>query len=122
LLVRKKILLIDDHPDISLFTALRQDGYELLTCDSAEKAWDLVFPHRPHCVIVRLHHPNRENIAVLQECHALAEGVPVIVAMYIHGNEAIMQALEERATSFLPLPAKPGIIKKFLEELKPTAN
>lgn len=118
----KKILLIDDDSDTSLSTALQQDGYEFISCDSAEKAWDLVLPHRPHCVIVHLGHPTKAGNAILQECHALAAGVPVIVAAPIYWNEAVMQALEAGATAILPLPPKPGIIKKLLRELKSSTN
>ena len=120
--VRKKILLIDDHPDISLFTALQEDGNVVIACESPDKALSLVIPYQPHFIIVHLYHSSKRDLAILQECRALAEGIAIIVAMSNYGNEAIMQALEERATSFLPLPAKPGIIKKVLAELKPTVN
>jgi len=120
--VRKKILLIDDHPDISLFTALQEDGNEVIACESPDKARGLVTLYQPHFIIVHLYHSSKRDLTILQECRALAEGVPIIVAMSNYGNEAVMQALEAGATSFVPLPAKPGIIKKILGELKPTVN
>lgn len=120
--VRKKVLLIDDNPDLALFTALQQEGYEVATCDSPQKASGLVWPFRPDFIIVHLHHPSARDIAVLHECRTLAEGVPVIVATSVPGYETIMKALEEGATSFLFLPIKPQAIRKVLDELEPFTN
>ena len=36
----KKILLIDDQWDTSLFIALQQEGYEVIACESPQKAWE----------------------------------------------------------------------------------
>jgi len=36
----KKILLIDDQWDMSLFIALQQEGYEVIACESPQKAWE----------------------------------------------------------------------------------
>lgn len=117
--VRKRILLIDHKPNIPLSTALQEEGYEVIACESPQLAWGLVFPFRPHCIIVHLHRPSSRDMAALQECHALAEGVPIIVAASVPGNEAVMKALEERNTSFLPLPVRPGTIRKTLDGLEP---
>lgn len=119
---KKKILLIDEKLDATLFAALQQQGYDVITCESPQKAWALVFPIRPHFVIVHLRHPTRRDLAILQECRALAEGVPIIVATSVPGHETVMQALEEGATSFLSLPAKPQTIKKVLDTLEPAAS
>jgi len=115
--VRKKILLIGENPDIALFTALQQEGYEVVSCESPQKAWGLVWPLRPHFIIVHLRQPSRRDIAVLQECRALANGVPIIAATSVPGHEAAMKALEEGATSFLSLPVERHTMKKVLDEL-----
>ncbi len=119
---RKRILLIGENPDIAFFTGLQQEGYEVIACESPQKAWNLVFPYRPDFIIVHLHHPSRRDIAILQECRALAEGVPIIVATSVPGNEALMKALEEGATAFLSLPVKPQTIRKVLDELEPSTG
>lgn len=120
--VRKKILLIDDDSDIALFAALQQEGYEVVTSNSPQKAWDLVYPLRPHAIIVHLHHPTARDVAILQECRALAEGAPVIVATAAPGYETIVKALEEGATAFLFLPIKPRAIRRVLDGLAPPAG
>lgn len=114
---RIKILLIGEDPDIQLSTALQQEGCEVIACESPQKAWGLVYPIRPDLIIVHLRHPGRKDIAALQECRILANGVPIVVATSAPGHEAVMKALEERATAFLSLPVNPQTIKKVLEEL-----
>lgn len=119
---RKKILVIDHQRDTALFVALQQEGYEVIACESAQKAWGLVYPFRPHFIVVHLHHPSRRDMLVLQECHAMAEGVPIIVATSVPGNEAVMKALEEGATAFVSLPMEPQTIRKVLDELQPSTS
>jgi len=120
--VRKRILLIGENPDIALFTALQQEGYEVVCCESPQKAWGLAWPLRPHFIIVHLRQSSRRDSAVLQECRALAEGVPVIVATSVPGHESVMKALEEGATVFLFLPIKPQAVRKVLDGLVPSIS
>ncbi len=120
--VQKKIVLIDDQRDPALFTGLQQDGYDVIACDSAQKAWGLVFPFRPQLIVVHLHQLSRRDTLTLQECRALADGVPIIVAISVPGHESIRLAMEEGATSFLSLPAKPETIKRVLDELSPASS
>ncbi len=120
--VKKKVLLIGERPDIAFFTALQQEGYEVVTCESPQKAWGLVYQFRPHFIIVHIHHPSRRDIAILQECRAMAEGIPIILTTSVSGNEVVMKALEEGATAFLSLPVKPQIVKKVLDELRPAPD
>lgn len=120
--VKKKILLIDDKGNTPLFISLQQEGYEVIACESAQKAWGLVYPFRPHFIVVHFHHPSRRDMAVLQECRAMAEGVPLIVATSVPGNEAVMKALEEGATAFLSLPMEPQTIRRVLDELQPSTS
>ena len=115
--VRTKILLIGENPDIQLFTSLQKEGYEAIASESPQKAWPLVYAFRPHLIIVHLRHPSRNDIATLQECRVLAEGIPIVVATSVPGHETIMRALEEGATSFLSLPVDGAKIKKILDDL-----
>jgi DNA-binding NtrC family response regulator len=115
--VRTRILLIGENPDIQLFTALQRQGYEAIASESPEKAWPLVYAFRPHLIIVHLRHPSRSDIATLQECRAVAERIPIVVATSVPGHETVMRALEEGATSFLSLPVEGAKIKKVLDDL-----
>lgn len=115
--VRTKIMLIGENPDITFFTALQEEGYEAIACKSAQKAWPLVCEFRPNLIIVHLRHPSRSDIATLQECRAMAEGVPIVVATSVPGHETVIRALEEGATSFLALPLERAKVKKVVDDL-----
>jgi DNA-binding NtrC family response regulator len=110
-------LLIGENPDILLFTALQKEGYEAIACESPQKAAVLVHAFQPRLIIVHLRHPSRNDIVTLQECRAMAEGIPIMVATSVPGHETVMRALEEGATSFLSLPVEGVKIKKVVDDL-----
>ncbi len=116
-LAGKKILLIDDQWDTSLFIALQQEGYEVIAVESPQKAWGVVWTFRPHFIIIHLTNPSRGDISTLQGCGVLAGGVPIIIAAPISGSEAIIKALEKVASVFLSFPLGPYGIEKILAEL-----
>jgi DNA-binding NtrC family response regulator len=120
--VGKKILLIDEKLDTSLYIALRHEGHDVIACESSKRAWNLVYPFRPHFIVVHLPQPSRNDIAILQECRAMARGVPIIVATSQPKQEGIIEMLEDRVTSFLSLPVKPDAVRKLLDDLEPPAN
>lgn len=115
--VRKKILLIDDQGDSSLFIALQQEGYDVIACESPQKAWGRVWTLRPHFIIIHLTQPSREDVSTLQGCGVLAGGVPIIIAAPISGREVIIKALEKVAAVFLSFPLGPDGVGRILQEL-----
>jgi DNA-binding NtrC family response regulator len=115
--LKTKIMLIGLNPDINFLTALKQEGYEAIASESPETAWPLVYAFRPHLIIVHLRYPSRSDIATLQECKAMAAGIPIVVATSVPGHETVMEALEEGATSFLSLPIERAKIKQIVDDL-----
>lgn len=113
--VRVKILFIGENPDLPLLSALQHVGYEAVVCESPQKARVVVSAFRPHLVIVHLRRP--ADVATLQECHLLADGIPIVVTTSVPGYETVMRALEEGATSFLFLPLEAAKIKKVVDDL-----
>lgn len=118
----KRILLIGEKPDIELFTALQQEGYEVVALESPYKAWGVQFLYRPHFIVVHLHHPSRKDVAMLQDCLALADRVPLIVATSVLGDKALMKDLQRVATSFVFLPLKPNALREVFDELESSLN
>jgi len=114
---QKKILLIDDQWDTSLFIGLQQEGYEVTAVESPQKAWGLVWTLRPHFIIIHLTNPSRGDISSLQGCGILAGGVPIIIAAPVSGSGAIIKALENVAPVFLSFPLGPNGIGKILHDL-----
>lgn len=120
--VGRKILLIDETLDTALYIALRDEGHEVVACESPSGAWNLVYPFQPHLIVIHLANPSRNDIAILQECRAMAKGVPIIVATSDPKPEGIRKTLEDRVASVLPLPVKPREVRKLLDDLEPPAN
>lgn len=118
----RKILLIDEKLDTTLYITLREEGHAVIACESSKKAWHLIYPFRPHFILIHLPNPSRTDIALLQECRAMARGVPIVVATSQPGQDGIMKFLEHRVTSFLSLPVTPHAVRRLLDDLEPSTD
>jgi DNA-binding NtrC family response regulator len=119
---QKKILLIDDQWDTSLFIGLQQEGYEVIAVESPQKAWGMVWTFRPHFIIIHLTNPSRGDISTLQGCGVLAGGVPIIIAAPVSSSGTIIKALEKVAAVFFSFPLGPYGIGEILHDLDMSAR
>jgi DNA-binding NtrC family response regulator len=115
---KKKILLIDGKSETSLLAVLEQEGCDITVCDSPQKAWGFVYPIRPDVIILHLQHLSSKDIFALQECLALADGVPVIIATGASRIEAFTKELKRVVPRFLSLPLKPDAVREVLHGLQ----
>jgi len=115
---QKKILLIDDQWDISLFIGLQHEGYEVIAVESPQKAWGVVWTLRPHFIIIHLTNLSRGDISTLQGCSVLAGGVPIIIAAPASGSATLFKALEKVAAVFFSFPMGPYGIGEILHDLE----
>ena len=115
---QKKILLIDDQSDTSLFIGLQQEGYEVIAVESPQKAWGVVWTLQPHCIIIHLTNLSRRDISTLQGCGVLAGGVPIIIAAPVSGSGTLIKALENIAAVFFSFPMGPYGIGEILHHLE----
>jgi DNA-binding response OmpR family regulator len=109
-----KILLIDKNSAFS--TALAHEGYDVVHCDSVQKAWNLVYPRRPHLIILNVYNSNGAALADVQECRALAEGVPIVLVNTSHISRALLETLEHGAG--IVVVSTPESVKKAIYDLK----
>jgi len=113
---KKRILLIGERPDIELFAMLGEEGYEVASLESPYRARG-VFPlYKPHFIIVHLRYP--KEVAILEECVAMAGKVPVVAAISLLAKAALVKAVKEKAASFVVLPVKPQTIRETLRSLE----
>jgi DNA-binding NtrC family response regulator len=115
---KKKLLLIDGKSETSLLAALEQEGCDITVCESPQKAWGFVYPIRPDVIILHLQHLSSKDIYALQECLALADGVPVIIATGASRLEAFTEKLGRVVPRFLSLPLKPNAVREVLHGLE----
>jgi len=110
---KKRVLLIGEQPDIELFAMLGGEGYEVAALESPHRARD-VFPlYKPHFIIVHLRYP--KEVAILEECLAMAGRVPVIAAISLIAKLTLVKAVKEKAAAFVVLPAKLQTIRETLQ-------
>ena len=113
----KKILVIN-HKGGALSAALAQEGYDVIQCDAVQKAWCLVYPQRPHLIVIHLDSLDGAGLAAFQECRALAQGVPIILATCAQVNQTLMKILQHRAAAILDLPLMPATIRETFHDLE----
>jgi DNA-binding NtrC family response regulator len=120
--LERNILLIDEQMDEMLYSALVEGGGKVSACQSLSKAWDFIYPVPPHFVVVHLRHPNPEDVTILQECRAMAKGVPIVVATTHEQTEILKTILEDRPAAFLVLPAGPHDVSRVFSEIEQSTN
>jgi DNA-binding NtrC family response regulator len=114
----KRILLIENDSHSDLSAALAQEGYHVVRCDSVQKAWSFVYPHRPHLIVLSLYKSDGAALAALQECRALAEGVPIVLVTSAHINEALMKALQHGAANVIRASSMRESVREALHSLQ----
>ena len=115
---KKNILLITGESASSLRVSLEQEGCHVTVCESPQKAWGFVYPIRPDLIILHVPQLSGTDIYPLQECLALADGVPVIVATAASRTKALTKEIRWALPRFLSLPLKPNAVREALHGLE----
>ena len=113
---KKRILLIGERPDMELFARLGEEGYEVAALESPCRVRGFYPLYQPHVIIVYLRYP--KDVAILEECLALAGRVPVVAAISLIAKQPLVKAVKEKAAAFVVLPAKPQTIRETLRSVE----
>ena len=113
----KKILLIGKKQQIGLSAALRGEGYDVIHCDSVQQAWGFFYRHRPNLIVIQLDHFDSDDLRDLQECHTLAERVPIILTTCAQVDETLRKALQHRTAAIVDLSSTAQGFKEALHSL-----
>lgn len=120
----KKILLVDDEPDIVAVTTTRLEtaGYQVISALDGEKGLALARSERPDLIILDLMLPKIDGFKI---CRMLRfdekfEHIPIIIFSAKVQPEDKRLAEEVGASFYLTKPAEPlallSVVKKLLEE------
>lgn len=120
--IERRILLIDERADANLHAAIVESGGKVTACNAPKEGWNLIYPVPPQLVVVHLYHPNREDVAMLQECRFMAKGVPIVVATTYEQTEILKDLLEDLPAAFLVLPAGPDDVSRVFSEAEQSVN
>ena len=116
----KKILIVDDDPDVILFiaTILKDHGYQSVDATNGQEGLKLVHSENPDMVLLDLMMPKKSGIALLTELKRdeKLKKIPVIMVTGVAGETGIdLEAFLKRGTAKGPgdIPLTPeGYIEK----------
>jgi DNA-binding NtrC family response regulator len=109
---KKRVLLIGEQPDLELFAMLGGEGHEVAALESPRRARDVFPSYKPHIIILFLRYP--KEVAILEECLAVAGTVPVVAIISLLAKQSLVKAVKEKAAGFVVLPAKLQTIRDTL--------
>lgn len=89
----KKILIVDDDPDVVLFlsTVLRDQGFEALEARNGEEGYEKTLSEQPDLILLDLMMPEKSGISLLHDLKADEElaKIPVVMVTGVSGETGI---------------------------------
>jgi len=122
----KKILVVDDEPDILKVVRfrLKATGYDVITAENGQKALDLMEKQKPDLIFVDLRMPVLDGYGLCRRLKADDElkNIPIVLLSASSGGTIAEKAEELKADDYLVKPFEPEEllekVKKFLGEKK----
>jgi len=120
-LLGKKILVVDDEPNIvrSLAYILKKEGYDVSTAKDGEQAMDMVRDSKPHLMILDVMMPRKSGYDVCEEVKSDPDlrdiHVMMLTAKGQVGDREI--GLSKGADEYLTKPFSPRLTLNKVEEL-----
>tara|TARA_R110002124_G_scaffold286171_1_gene466206 strand:+ start:1488 stop:2780 length:1293 start_codon:yes stop_codon:yes gene_type:complete len=105
---KSRILIVDDHP--ALITLMRhklvQRGFEVITAQNGEDAFELVKTEYPDLVISDIDMPIMDGYGLCQaiKSHDLHSKIPVILITSLVTSESLMEGIAVGADNYLTKP------------------
>lgn len=117
----KKIVVIDDEPDIlyTLKEICLQGGWTAITAASGVKGYELFMEHRPNLVIVDYHMPGWDGLTTVKKIRQFDATVSILVLTVDETQEVAERFMLAGATDFAIKPIKsPDLISRIKVNLK----
>ena len=119
---QKKILIVDDEPDIAKVTMLRlkNAGYQVINAVNGIQALEIIEAERPDLILLDLGLPDIGGAEVYQRMqkNKAIKDTPVIVFSAKHSTEITKEELEMPVEGFLSKPYEPvELLTKIREAL-----
>jgi CheY-like chemotaxis protein len=112
------VLIVDDDPDMVflLETALRAEGVHVLTATSGEAALTRAHQERPRLILLDMHLPGLDGLAVCRALRAEPDprlcDVPIVMLTGVKLHEVdLVEAFAAGATDYLTKPVKPTLVR-----------
>ncbi len=105
---KRRILIVEDSPDIADLLVIRLSlaGYATCKAKDADTAIAEVFTFRPHAILLDIGLPGRDGFVVLQtiKSHARTRDIPVLMLTARQGMHDVKLALALGARDYVTKP------------------
>jgi CheY-like chemotaxis protein len=114
---KKKILLVDDEPDLLKIISFTIDswGYEVITATNGREAIDVVKAQKPDIIILDYLMPEMDGISALKEIRKIDAGVPVIILTAHTDGVALKDIKNLKVSAFIPKLSADYMLKTAIE-------
>jgi len=117
----KRILIVDDEPDILEFLSynLKKEGYTTLTAANGRIALDSVDAFQPHLILLDIMMPEMDGLAVCQHLRQDSKYNDTLIAFLTARGEDYTQisSLEAGADDFITKPIRSRILHSRIKAL-----
>jgi len=126
----KKVLSVDDDPDIRLFvtTVLEENGYTPLTASNGEEGLEIIKKERPDLVTLDVLMPRQSGIKMYRELRTddSLKNIPVIILSgiarrtFLRSQEALTEFGSENVPepeAYLEKPVEPEDLAKMIKKV-----
>jgi len=112
-----KILLVDDEEDIRdvLSLALADMGYDILTAENGDSAWQTFTREQPPIVMTDIKMPVMDGIELLQRIKRKSPDTEVIMITGHGDMDLAIKSLKHRATDFITKPINVDVLEISLK-------
>ena len=120
-IARKKILIIEDHPDVRrvLTITLRHLGYE--TCEAADASAGIRMSliENPDLIVMDLSLPDSSGLETAKRIkeNSQTNHIPIVACSGWKSDEILAQAAEAGIVEFLAKPISPELLAAVIEKL-----
>lgn len=117
----KKILLVDDEPDILEFLRynLKKEGYLVYSAPDGKKALQLAQEHQPDIILLDIMMPVMDGLETCRMLRKMPSFKHTPIAFLTANDEDLMQiqALDEGGDDYITKPIKPKVLLSRIQAL-----
>lgn len=107
--MRKKILVVDDEPSISMLIEfnLKLAGYDVRCVSDGEAVFEMLKPFRPDLIVLDLMLPKMDGIQVCRELRKQNNAVPIVMLTALQDVTDKIAGLDNGADDYMTKPFSP---------------
>jgi CheY-like chemotaxis protein len=117
----KRVLVVDDEPDILRVVSFRfkKAGYEVLTANNGKTALDLISVNKPDLILLDLRMPvmGGDEVCAKIKSDTLFKEIPVILLTASSGDKIAKKAEELKADDYMVKPFDSDVLLKKVQKL-----